>query len=131
MKSYIQVILKAMKEQAVSVDELVNASHAEKKDIEEFLAGKKDVSLEELVRIVTYLHLDLNEVMGIRVVKNHSYMMITDEMEQHVNAIARSIRKKDRKKFERAVEYLAECFGDKWSKKRNTKTNDSHNKKSI
>lgn len=118
MKSYIQIISKAMEEQNVSIEELARVSKVKEKDMHAFLSGKQDVPLEEFARIVKHLRLDVNEVLGIRVPSKHSFMIITDEMEQHVNAIARSIRKKDRKKFERAVEYLAECFGDKWGKKK-------------
>lgn len=118
MKKCIEAITKAMKEQEVTIEELVEGCHVKKGHVVDFLAGKKDVSLEELVSIVRFLKLDLNEVMGIQIPENQEYMIITDEMEQHVNAIARSIRKKDRKKFERAVEYLAECFGEKWNKKK-------------
>lgn len=118
MKAYVQAVLEAMKKQEISTEDLSSNVKISENKLRLFLDGTKDVPLKDYIRIAQYLHLDVNEAMRIQVVDKFPYTMITNETEQYVNRIARSIHINDRKKFERAVEYLAECFDDKWRKKK-------------
>lgn len=109
-KLWNTIISKAIKNENLTTKELAQRMNISEAKVEKMISGKGRVSLDELYQLCEILKLDINEVFDLP--NEEIDILLTDELQARVNEITRSIPKRKRPYFFKALLYLANAFKD-------------------
>lgn len=101
---------KAIVDAGMTKEELAEKLAKSEAEVDKLISGEGRITLDELYQLCALLQLDIKKVFDLP--DEDIELLVTDEIQEKVNEIARSIPTKKRPYFFRALLYLAQCFQD-------------------